>query len=87
MALGKNNEYEYYFVSMKCISASCAIRLVDKVVITGGTEKDGIYGDPLSRVTSYNQNGFLADLPELQESRLSHGCTHFSNNDNKLVKI
>ena len=71
---------------MKCISASCAIRLVDKVVITGGTETDG-YGDPLSRVTSYNHNGFLADLPELQESRLSHGCTHFSNNDNKLVRF
>ena len=71
----------------KCISTSCAIQLEDRVVITGGTDNNGIYGDPLRRVTSYNYDGFLADLPELLESRIQHGCSHYLNNENQLVKL
>ena len=56
-------------------------------MITGGTDNDGIYGDPVKRVTSYNHKGFLADLPELLESRIQHGCSHFLNNENQLVSL
>ena len=55
------------------------------MVITGGVD---IGGNIVSRVTSYTFNqGFLADLPELNEARLLHGCTYFLNNENKIVKL
>ena len=58
-------------------------------MITGGNEllNNGIYGDPVRSVTSYNHKGFLADLPELLESRIQHGCSHFLNNENQLVSL
>ena len=61
--------------------STCEIGFEDKIVITGGVDKsDNI----VARVTSFTFNqGFLADLPELNEARLLHGCTHFLNNDNK----
>jgi len=65
---------------------ACAIELHDKFVLTGGTDNDGIYGNPLTRVTSYNiDENVVLDLPELQIARMQHGCTYFSNNDNKQV--
>ena len=55
-------------------------------MITGGADNDGLYGKPLTRVTSYTFNqGFLADLPQMIEARKEHGCTHYLNNDNKIV--
>ena len=71
---------------MKLFRQSCEIGFEDKIVITGGADNNGVYGDPLARVTSYTFiQGFLADLPELNEARKLHGCSHFKNNDNKIV--
>ena len=64
---------------------SCEIGFKDKLVITGGTDNDGTYGKTIARVTSYTFNGFLADLPDMNEARSSHSCTHYLNNDNKIV--
>ena len=55
------------------------------MVLTGGLDKPN--GDtPLTRVTVYNDNGFLADWPQLKTSRHSHGCGHFINADNEVVR-
>ena len=57
-------------------------------MITGGSDNTGTYGEPLARVTSYTfDQGFLADLPEMNEARKEHGCTYFVNNDNKNVSF
>ena len=57
-------------------------------MLTGGTDNDGTYGNPLTRVTSYNiHENVVVDLPELLEARMTHGCTFFSNNDNKQVGL
>ena len=66
---------------------ACEIELNDKFVLTGGTDNDGTYGNPLTRVTSYDvYENVVVDLPELLEARMTHGCTYFSNNDNNQVK-
>ena len=55
-------------------------------MLTGGTDNDGTYGRPLTRVTSYNiYENAVVDLPDLQEARMQHGCTHYLNNDNQQV--
>jgi len=65
---------------------ACEIELNDKFVLTGGTDNDGTYGNPLTRVTSYDvYENVVVDLPELLEARMTHGCTYFSNNDNNQV--
>ena len=46
--------------------------------MTGGMETQ-------SRVTAYNEDGFLADLPSLDQGRYNHACGHFVNTDNKMV--
>ena len=48
------------------------------MVVTGGMETQ-------SRVTAYNEDGFLADLPSLGQGRYNHACGHFVNTDNKMV--
>ena len=54
-------------------------------MITGGTDDNGTYGEAIARVTSYSFEGFLADLPDMNEARSSHGCSHYLNSDNKIV--
>ena len=53
------------------------------VILTGGLDQDEL---STTRVTVYNKNGFLADWPHLQTSRYDHGCGHFVNADNKVVR-
>ena len=59
------------------------------MIITGGTRKDTIDGlwswSRDSRVTAYNNDGFVADLPSLNQARSDHGCGHFVNSENKKV--
>ena len=58
--------------------AACGIELSEVLVVTGGMETQ-------SRVTAYNEDGFLADLPSLGQGRYNHACGHFVNTDNKMV--
>ena len=48
-------------------------------MVTGGMETQ-------FRVTAYNEDGFLADLPSLAQGRYNHACGHFVNTDNKMVR-
>ena len=48
------------------------------VVLTGG-----LYTK--TRVTVYNSEGWVEDLPSLNMGRYSHGCGHFVNMDNQVV--
>ena len=49
------------------------------VILTGGSYTE-------SKVTVYNNKGFVADWPELQTGRYQHGCGHFVNTHNEVVR-
>ena len=51
----------------------------DTVIITGGQYTE-------SKVTVYNNVGWVADWPELNQGRYDHGCGHFVNTDNQVVR-
>ena len=83
----RKREFESFVNFINAFRYSCAIGFEDKIVVTGGSDNSGTYGEPLARVTSYTYEGFLADLPEMNEARKAHGCTYFRNNDNKIVSL
>ena len=51
----------------------------ETVIITGGFKTK-------TQVTVYNTEGFLADWPSLNTGRYLHGCGHFVNTDNHVVR-
>ena len=51
----------------------------ETVIITGGYKTR-------TQVTVYNTEGFLADWPSLNTGRYHHGCGHFVNTDNQVVR-
>ena len=51
----------------------------ETVIITGGDFKK-------NQVTVYNTEGWVADWPELNTGRSDHGCGHFVNTDNQVVR-
>ena len=51
----------------------------DTVIITGGQYTE-------SKVTVYNTEGWVADWPGLNMGRYDHGCGHFVNTDNQVVR-
>ena len=57
---------------------ACSIELKEMVILTGGTKEN--------KVTVYNNKGFVEDWPELKTGRFNHGCGHFINTDNKVVR-
>ena len=61
-----------------CFRHACSIELKEMVILTGGEYTE-------SKVTVYNNEGFVADWPELKTGRYNHGCGHFVNTDNKVV--
>ena len=60
---------------------ACAINLGSSVILTGGffTTKT----EPT--VSEYNEAGWVRDLPDLQQTRRSHGCTAFTNAEGTKV--
>ena len=61
------------------IRYACSIELEEVVILTGGA-------DTKSLVTVYNNAGFVEDLPSLNTGRSLHGCGHFVNTDNQVVR-
>ena len=61
------------------IRHACSIQMEDTVIITGGDFKK-------NQVTVYNTEGWVADWPELNTGRWDHGCGHFVNTDNQVVR-
>jgi len=45
------------------------------VILTGG-----IYSPYTTRVSQYNQTGWVRDLPDLLQGRSNHGCSYYDNN-------
>ena len=50
------------------------------VILTGGAYPTG------TKVTVYNTEGWVEDLPSLNMERFDHGCGHFVNNENQMVR-
>jgi len=53
---------------------ACAINLGTSVILTGG------YYYP-TRVTEYNEAGWVRDLPDLLQGRWNHGCSYYNNKE------
>ena len=65
-------------------SHACSIKLNDKVIVTGGKNRSE-FG--MNQVSTYNVNGFLENLPNLNVRRLLHGCGHYINVEGNEVQI
>ena len=50
-----------------------------QLVITGGYNS--------SQVTMYDMNGFVAQLPDMAEARMGHGCGYYRNDNNQIVSL
>jgi len=59
---------------------ACAIKLKDIVVITGGNTS-------MATVTSYDMDGWLMNLPDLNTGRSLHGCGHYRNDAGEMVQF
>ena len=71
----KNYINRYYLI----VRYACSIELEEVAILTGGYFTQ-------TQVTVYNTAGWLADWPELNTGRRSHGCGHFVNADNQVVR-
>ena len=67
-------KYDYLF-----IREACTIQFDDYVIITGGKNSK-------ETVSKYNDNGFSNDLPPLNTGRYGHGCGHYINEKDELVR-
>ena len=63
-------------------SEACAIELEDWVVVTGGHGPSSY----TRYVKLYNISGFVLDLPDLNQGRWDHGCGHYLDNNNEIVR-
>ena len=50
------------------------------MIVTGGSDNP-------TKVSVYTIESWQHDLPDLQEGRTSHGCGHYTNKDNVVVKF
>ena len=41
----------------------------------------------MNTVSVYSSSGWIEDLPDLLQGRSSHGCGHYINDDNRMVKF
>ena len=49
------------------------------MILTGG-------GAGGTRVDVYNMNGLVREMPILNTARSNHGCGHYTNSHDKIVK-
>merc|ERR1712062_498931 len=70
----KNGTSAYSFDLKYSTYYACAIDLGSSVVITGGYKT-------LTTASQYSQEGWLRDLPPLQQGRYYHGCSYFQSVD------
>ena len=54
---------------------------MDHALITGGYDLD-----VQRKVSKYTRDGWIEDLPELNSGRYDHGCGHFKNDENIMVR-
>ena len=74
--------YDTTYSHHLCIRDACTIQFDDKVVVTGGTLENS------RRVSVYNIDGWVEDLPDLNEGRSGwHGCGHYVDSNNDIVRL
>ena len=66
-------------MNLMSIRYACSIELKEMVILTGGQYT-------MSKVTVYNNEGFVDDWPELNTGRNNHGCGHYVNTASKMVR-
>ena len=66
----------------KCVffRAACSIQFNEKVIVTGGYYTE-------TTVSVYDIGGWVEDLPDLNTGRLEHGCGHYVDNNNDIVRL
>jgi len=64
------------------IRQSCAISFDDFVIITGG-----VYWGINKTVSQYNLQGYVKNLPSLNQVRYDHGCGTYSTSGNKVMIV
>ena len=64
--------------------AACSISLGDKMVLTGGSK---FIFDGVKTVSRYDKDGWVEDMPSLNQGRNSHGCTAFIVSGGKQVRL
>jgi len=77
---GKNTTNGFSLEYM--IMQSCGIpdQETDTIIITGGYPAQ-------TRVSQYNRNGLVKNLPSLNTGRASHGCAQFTDNGVKVLLV
>ena len=60
--------------------AACSIQFTDHVIVTGGYQDSKI-------VSIYNDNGWVENMPSLNSGRRGHGCGHYFNNADQMVRF
>ena len=70
----------FFNIHVIYFSLACAINLGSSVVLTGGDFT-------LTRVSQYNEAGWVRDLPDLLQERNRHGCSYYNNDDGTKVDI
>ena len=58
---------------------SCAINLGSSVLVIGGAYED-------TKVTEYNEDGWVRDLPQLLYNRVHLGCSYYANDNGTKVR-
>ena len=73
IGINTNNECVYF-------RNACSIQFNEKVIVTGGASTK-------STVSVYNFGGWVEDLPVLNTGRWYHGCGHYVDNNNDIVRL
>ena len=60
--------------------AACSIQFNEKVIVPGGQFTE-------TTVSVYNIGGWVEDLPDLNTGREQHGCGHYVDSENNMVRI
>ena len=65
---------------------ACSIQFNEKVIVTGGYYTGTTFYT--TRIVSvYNIGGWVEDLPDLNTGRRNHGCGHYVDNNNDIVRL
>ena len=62
---------------------ACSIEMGDHVIVTGGSFDSHVRAE----VSVYNAQGWLEDYAGLNTGRKEHGCGHYINGDNNVVRV
>jgi len=61
---------------------ACAINLGSSVILTGG-----YYSPTLTRVSEYDESGFIRNLPDLNRGRFGHGCSYYEDGEGRKTYL